>query len=178
MEILLTDGKHMISHGIFGVYFNIAITRNEMNCKNSAVLKLLTSSVFPYIHHNSSVLQHISTMYTFYPVTCKLFRSEQTNILKNLYFFGKARLNSIFSCETYILCLRVLLWISILFLPFRIIMKLTDQLMLLILHNAAHQSVLLPVQLSLVGNRVQTWSSKASKAHFISLMLKLCAVAN
>jgi len=29
MEILLTDGKHTISHGIFGVRFNITTTKNK-----------------------------------------------------------------------------------------------------------------------------------------------------
>lgn len=176
---MLTDGKHMISHGIFGAYFNITITKNEriitLTARTTRFWNCLQKVTYSYLQRDSSALQNFSTYA--YIGNLLIVLSRQTNIFKNLSAFGKARVNSIFSCEIHILCLSALLWMSILCFVLSDLLWNAGMKWNYSLGNTAHQPVL-PVQLFLVGKRVHTWGSNASKAHFISLMLKLCAVAN
>lgn len=99
MEILLTDGKHMISHGIFGVHFNITITKNKRIVPLAARIVQFWNYLqvtYSYIHHDSSALQKFKYYVHISSGNCKLFSAEQTDICTNVSALGKARLSSIF----------------------------------------------------------------------------------
>lgn len=125
MEILATDAKYIISHGIFGVHFNITITENKRIVPLEARIVHFWNYlhvIYSCSHHDSSTLQKLKYHVIFCSATVTCSEQNETMFKSLCLWVSMAQLHFLM-WDTYPLLQFSVVNINNLFLPFGNIMK-------------------------------------------------------